>query len=184
MEKPTEKVVLHAENPEELDVESMRKIFSPEVIERLKRLLHEKIAAKIELSSPPTFLKIIAAASPRHVEIASILVGLFSHVHVSTITAYDKKDKFGLMYHLLLDYKIPCDLEVEIPRTENELKPRVPSMTSILPATNIYEREVHDLMGIEFTGHPRLQRLILPDDWPKDQFPLRKDFEIKSPKGD
>ncbi len=179
-----ERLVIHAEKPEELKDERIATVLSREARLKLEDLLRGKMAKMIEVSVSPPSLRVIATFSPKHVEIASILMGLFDHVHVSTLTARDDGQQFELIYHLLLDYQIPCDVVVEIPRSEGELKPKVPSMTAILPAANIYEREVHDLMGIEFTGHPDLRRLILPENWPEDQFPLRKDFEVKSPRGD
>ena len=57
-------------------------------------------------------------------------------------------------------------------------RPTVPSITSIFPGANFYEREAFDLFGILFDGHPDLTRLVLPDDW--DGHPLRKDYSVGS----
>ena len=54
--------------------------------------------------------------------------------------------------------------------------PSVDSISAALPAANWAERECHDMLGIEFIGHPDPRRLALADDWPKDLYPLRKDF--------
>jgi len=51
----------------------------------------------------------------------------------------------------------------------------VPSVCSIWRTADWHEREAFDLMGIYFTGHPDLRRILLPDDWAG--FPLRKDYE-------
>ncbi|MFM7616326.1 MAG: NADH-quinone oxidoreductase subunit C [Actinomycetes bacterium] len=58
---------------------------------------------------------------------------------------------------------------VEVP----EADPSVPSLTGVFPGAAFPEREVYDLMGIEFTGHPELTRILMPDDWVGH--PLRKD---------
>jgi Ni,Fe-hydrogenase III component G len=56
--------------------------------------------------------------------------------------------------------------------------PTIPSFTNLIPGANWAEREVRDMIGVEPVGHPDPRRLVLPDDWPDNLYPLRKDFKV------
>jgi len=55
----------------------------------------------------------------------------------------------------------------------------VPSVTGLWPAANWLEREVYDMFGVNFTGHPDRRRILMPDDW--QGFPQRKDYPLEGP---
>ena len=78
---------------------------------------------------------------------------------------------FTVVYHLLC-FDTARRLRLKVPVTGEP--PRLASATPIWPAADWYEREVYDMFGIGFDGHPRLQRLLLPFDWPGH--PLRKSY--------
>ena len=54
--------------------------------------------------------------------------------------------------------------------------PTIPSVTELWPTANFMEREAYDMFGIEFTGHPDLTRILMPDEW--EGHPLRKDYGV------
>ena len=54
----------------------------------------------------------------------------------------------------------------------------IPSIANFIPGAGWAEREVRDMIGVEPIGHPDPRRLVLPDDWPQDVHPLRKDFKL------
>jgi NADH-quinone oxidoreductase subunit C len=82
--------------------------------------------------------------------------------------------RFQLSYHILSHrFKEHIRLRVLVHGAE----PVVESITSIWPSANYYEREVFDLFGIRFEGHPNLRRIMMPDDW--TGHPLRKDYPVE-----
>jgi NADH-quinone oxidoreductase subunit C len=94
--------------------------------------------------------------------------------YLSDVTAldhYPNDPRFEVVYHL---YSIGTNqslcLKVRLPG-EN---PRVASVVSVWPGASACEREVYDLFGIYFEGHPDLRRILMPEDW--EGHPLRKDY--------
>ncbi len=85
-----------------------------------------------------------------------------------------------LVYHLSstrLKHRIT--LKVALPRWQDESEqrlPEAPSLATLWATANWHEREVYDLMGVVFTGHPNLVRILCPEDW--EGHPLRKDYEM------
>lgn len=98
---------------------------------------------------------------------------------LSTITAVDwpeRVPRFDVVYHLL-SLTDQCVLRLKVRVGERgEEHPSVPSVVSLWPGANWYEREVYDLFGIKFAGHPDLRRIMMPPDW--TTHPLRKDYPL------
>ncbi len=90
-------------------------------------------------------------------------------------TGIDSDDCFEVLYHYSYD-QTGCVITVKA-YIRNRDNPAIESITSILPGAEWIEREMHDLLGIDFKGHPNLRRLILSDDWPEGVYPLRKDVK-------
>lgn len=89
------------------------------------------------------------------------------------LSSVDYKDKLTVIYHLnSLEYLHKLTVKVELDRDN----PVVPSVASIFRSADVQEREVYDLMGIVFLGHPNLKRILLTDDF--IGYPLRKDFNF------
>ena len=92
------------------------------------------------------------------------------------LTALDylgDEERFCLVYQIY-SYKLGRLIRVKARASEGEV---VPSVSSVWKTADWLEREVYDLFGIEFSGHPDLRRILLPDDW--HGYPLRKDYDIK-----
>ncbi|HAH59881.1 MAG TPA: NADH-quinone oxidoreductase subunit C/D, partial [Bacteroidales bacterium] len=82
---------------------------------------------------------------------------------------------FILIYHLL-SFERNCDLRIKVGLSSDY--PSVPSIIDIWPAANWYEREVYDMFGIQFTGHPGLRRILMPENWVGH--PLRKEHPARA----
>jgi NADH-quinone oxidoreductase subunit C/D len=82
---------------------------------------------------------------------------------------------FTVIYHLT-SFERNEDIRLKVPLKENDLS--VPSITSDWEAANWYEREVYDMFGINFTGHPGLSRILMPKTW--QGHPLRKEHPARA----
>ena len=87
-------------------------------------------------------------------------------------TGIDSDDCFEILYHYSND-ESGCVVTVKA-FIRNREKPSIESITPFVPGAEWIEREIHDLLGINFENHPNLRRLILADDWPEGVYPLRK----------
>lgn len=91
------------------------------------------------------------------------------------ITGLDEGDKIAIIYHLSKTDGTMFNLRIRLPRDN----PSVNSITSYFTSADIYERELMDLLGIKVIGLIKGHRYPLADSWPKNEFPLRKDWQDK-----
>jgi NADH-quinone oxidoreductase subunit C len=90
------------------------------------------------------------------------------------VDRFPLEPRFELQYHLVsIPKKNKLRLRVKLSGDD----PVVDSLVPVWPGANWLEREIFDLMGIRFAGHPDLRRILLPDDW--EGHPLRKDFPVE-----
>ena len=89
------------------------------------------------------------------------------------VDRFSKKNRFEVIYNLYsLEFKDRAFVKVLLD-TKN---PETPSLVNIWKGVNWYEREAYDMVGINFTDHPDLRRIYLPEEF--EYFPLRKDFPL------
>ena len=90
---------------------------------------------------------------------------------LSNETGVDYKDRIEVVYHLFsYNHRHGCVLKVKLPRDN----PVVATLEPIWAAANWMEREIFDLLGVNFIGHSDMRRILMPEDW--EGYPLRKDF--------
>ena len=93
------------------------------------------------------------------------------------LTAVDwvpQEPRFQLSYHIV-SHSLRRRVRLRV--LVDSADASVPSITAAWPSANFYEREVFDLFGIDFPGHPRLTRIMMPEDW--QGHPLRKDYPVE-----
>jgi NADH-quinone oxidoreductase subunit C len=91
---------------------------------------------------------------------------------ISVVDRHPIEPRFELNYHMVSFLKGRA-LRVRV-RIPGGARPTVDTVTPVWPTANWHEREVFDLFGIYFAGHPDLSRILMPDDW--EGFPLRRDY--------
>ena len=97
-------------------------------------------------------------------------------LYLSTVTGFDEGENLGAHYHLNNSLMI-VNVKVATPRSA----PKLPSVLAIFPGAVSYEKELEDMFGIKVEGLPPGRRYPLPDDFPTDQYPLRKDWKFVQP---
>jgi NADH:ubiquinone oxidoreductase subunit C len=118
--------------------------------------------------------RIRVATTPEMIRIAAkVIMDSLECNRLVTISTADNGITLEIFYHFTGSHKKIITLAINLPRDT----PEIESMADILIPAGIYERQIHDLFGIFFRGHPDLQRIILNEDWPPDEFPLRKDWK-------
>jgi NADH-quinone oxidoreductase subunit C len=93
---------------------------------------------------------------------------------VTAVDWFPATPRFQISYHIVShSHKERIRLRVMV----DESIPAVETITSVWPSANYYEREVFDLFGVRFSGHPNLLRIMMPEDW--SGHPLRKDYPVE-----
>ncbi len=93
----------------------------------------------------------------------------------SMATGQDTPEGLEILYHFSFDKKgVIFSVRALI---EDKLHPEIDSIAPLFPGAEWIEREMWEMLGINFKGHPNLKRLLLADDWPEGNYPLRQNHE-------
>lgn len=113
------------------------------------------------------------APSDHFLEVFDYAVKQMGFSFLSAITGMDELNAFSIIYHLSKENGIMLNIKIHTVR-EN---PLIKTITQYFPSAENYERELEDLLGIKIEDLKPGRRYPLPDDWPTDQHPLRKDWK-------
>lgn len=144
------------------------------VEQKILTVLSNKLGKKIlQIQTPQPGKVFIRVNAGVHRDALRILLDKDETTGISAITGVDLGEAIELMYHIRTQ-GIIITIRTEVPRKDA----RIETITDFILGASFHEREVADLFGVTFEGHPNPKRLILPENWPKSLFPLRKDAEI------
>jgi NADH-quinone oxidoreductase subunit C len=148
-------------------------------------MLMDEITAKItekfeaQVSSPVSFrgeTTIEVKDSQRMAEVCSFAkqsLGFDFLVDISSVDNYGEEPRFTVVYEL---YGLSHHQHLRLKTSVTEAQASLPSVTQVWRGADWHEREIFDMMGIRFEGHPDLRRLLMWEGYP--WFPLRKDFPL------
>ena len=142
-------------------------------LEKMITELQEQLGDKLSISND-NFLSWLNISPEKLLDLMKRLKADYGFNYLANLTSVDYGEDFEIVYHL---YTIPENNKVGVKTRLPRNQAQVDSMMSIWPTADWQEREVYDLMGIRFKGHPNLLRVLLPDDFVGH--PLRKDFKME-----
>jgi NADH:ubiquinone oxidoreductase subunit C len=143
-----------------------------DVVLKLKEAFEDKVSEfktaprRIFFYTPPEYYK----------EVVKFLVEKLGFVHLQAMTSIDLGKDLEVIPHL--GRGLTVSVRTRVPKD----KPVVDSIVDVIPSASFHEREVHDMLGVEFKGNLNLKRILLPEDWPEGVHPLRRESQITPPK--
>src|SRR5881628_1699073 len=146
---------------------------SQELLDLFSKSFGKKIQNKTEFRGETSFT--IAASDLR--EIAKFCRDELSFDYLLDITSIDnfgEEPRFEMVYHL---YSMPYALQLRLKLKLSEEVGPLDTISDIWPTADWHEREIYDMMGIKFNGHPDLRRILMWDGYP--YYPLRKEFPLE-----
>jgi len=145
----------------------------PELVESFEKLFGPKIQEKTEFRGETTYT--ISPSDLR--EITKFCRDELSFDYLIDITSIDnfgEEPRFEIVYEL---YSMALGIHLRLKLRVSEDVCAVDTISDIWPTANWHEREIYDMMGIKFNGHPDLRRILMWDGYPF--FPLRKEFPLE-----
>jgi NADH-quinone oxidoreductase subunit C len=145
---------------------------SQELFDSFSKAFPEKLQDKTEFRGEMSYA--ISAIDLRDIARFCRDQLLFDYLlDITSIDNFGEEPRFRIVYHL---YSMPQGVHLRLKLNIPEELNAVDTVSDIWPTANWHEREIYDMMGIKFNGHPDLRRILMWDGYP--YFPLRKDFPL------
>ena len=146
-------------------------------LEKIVQALQEQFNSSIEefRDEVHVFVKV-----QQIVDALTLLRDKYDFELLSTLTATDYWPQTSPRYHVIYQLSsLAKNITLQVRVPVNDEQPKVPTATRVYEVANWREREVFDMFGIEFEGHPDPRRILMPVDW--EGHPLRKDYPVQGP---
>ncbi len=141
-----------------------------EVLKDLKERFREDIVDFVDKGPNRVYLEI----NPESIVVVAGYIFKDLEARFNIASGLDARTHLEILYHFTIEkMNLLISLRVKLDK-EN---PRVSSLALVFKGANWIEREIHELLGIEFDGHPDMRRLLLADEWPDGVYPLRADYQ-------
>lgn len=144
-----------------------------EIAQQLKAKFADLVSDPVEFRGEVTMKVADAERVPGVCEVAKNELGFDYLVDISSVDNYGDDPRFTVVYELY-GYGHHCHLRLKTDVSEE--KSELPTVTTVWRTANWHEREIYDMMGVRFRGHPDLRRILMWEGYP--YFPLRKDFPL------
>jgi len=146
-------------------------------VETIIQKINAEIKDQVQEVSTPAPLRVnVKVAREKLLAVLQYLKKEFGFAHMATISGVDLGENFEVVYHMA-SHLATVNVRVQTPRSD----PRIPSTCSVIPGAILYERELQDMFGLVVENIPDPRPLLLADDWPAGEFPLRKDWHFNRP---
>ena len=142
-------------------------------VQKLKKAFPKVAAAASEFRGEWTLSILDSDRIAEVCQFAMTELGFDCLVDISSVDNYGEDPRFELVYEL---YSYASQSHLRLLTCVSEEKAQAPSVTAVWRAANWHEREIYDMMGIRFSGHPDLRRILMWEGYP--YHPLRKDFPL------
>jgi len=143
-------------------------------VEQVSDLIAAKFGKKVQIKGTKPRRVMISADKEVIFELATYVHDVLNFEHASSLCGVDFESHMQVVYHLS-NYFNGMMIEITVDLPNDDLN--VASVTPVWEGANWHERETYELFGIVFEGHPKLERLLTPEDY--QFYPFRKSYKLR-----